>query len=133
MESLAVKYLLDTHAAIWAAEADPQIGPLARRALLSAKHGDVFISDITLLEISMLAKKGRIQIAVSLPAYLTRLQSIYPPIRISPTIAMRAMDLVLPQGDPFDRIIVATSLENHLTLVTRDQNITASKLAPTLW
>jgi PIN domain nuclease of toxin-antitoxin system len=81
----------------------------------------------------MLAKKGRIQIAVSLPAYLTRLQSIYPPIRISPTIAMRAMDLVLPQGDPFDRIIVATSLENHLTLVTRDQNITASKLAPTLW
>lgn len=128
-----MKYLLDTHAAIWAADADPQIGPIARRALLSAVHGDVFISDITLLEVSMLAKKGRIQISIPPSAYLTRLQAIYPPIRISPTIATRALDLALPQGDPFDRVIVATSLENHLILVTRDPHITASNLVPTLW
>jgi len=128
-----MKYLLDTHAAIWAAEDDPRLGPCAKNALLSASQGDVLISDITLLEISMLAKKGRIQIKISSTDYLKRLQSLYPPIRITPNIATLAMDLLLPNGDPFDRVIVATVRENNLTLITRDQHITESKLVPTLW
>ena len=91
------------------------------------------ISDITLLEISMLAKKGRIQIKISSTDYLKHLQSLYPPIRITPNIATLAMDLLLPNGDPFDRVIVATVRENNLTLITRDQHITESKLVPILW
>lgn len=128
-----MKYLLDTHAAIWAAEEDPQLGQHAKTTLLSATEGDVVMSDITLLEISMLVKKGRIQIEISTSEYLRRLQSLYPPIRITPTIATLAMDLALPHGDPFDKLIVATSSENKLTLITRDQHITGSKLVPTLW
>ena len=128
-----MKYLLDTHAAIWAAEEDPQLGQNAKAALLSATQGDVLISDITLLEISMLVKKGRIQIAISVTEYLKRLQSLYPPIRITPEIATLAMDIALPQGDPFDRVIVATVSQSHLTLITRDQHITESKLVPVLW
>jgi len=128
-----VKYLLDTHAAIWAAEEDPQLGQRAKTALLSATPGDILISDITLLEISMLVKKGRIQTKISTTEYLKRLQSIYPPIRITPDIATLAMDLALPQGDPFDRIIVATVSQKQLTLITRDLHITESKLVPTLW
>jgi PIN domain nuclease of toxin-antitoxin system len=128
-----MKYLLDTHAALWAAEDDPQLGPCAKNALLSASQGEVLISDITLLEISMLAKKGRIQINIAPADYLKRLQALYPPIRITPNIATLAMDLRLPHGDLFDRVIVATVSENHLTLITRDPHITESKLVPTLW
>jgi PIN domain nuclease of toxin-antitoxin system len=133
MESFLVKYLLDTHAAIWAAEEDPKLGQQARRALLASDAGDALISDITLLEISMLVKKGKIQIQISSSEYLRRLQFLYPPVRITPNIATLAMDLPLPYGDPFDRIIVATASELQLTLITKDQHIIESKLAPTLW
>lgn len=133
MESVPVKYLLDTHAAIWAAEEDPKLGQNAKRALVASAAGDVLISDITLLEISMLVKKGKIQIQILTPEYLRRLQCLYPSVRITPSIAALAMDLSLPQADPFDRIIVATARELQLTLVTKDQHIMESKLAPTLW
>jgi PIN domain nuclease of toxin-antitoxin system len=128
-----MNYLLDTHAAISAADGDPQLGQRAKDALLSSTQGDVFISDITLLEISMLVKKGRIELEVSTAEYLKRLQSLYPPLRITPNIATLATDLPLPQGDPFDRIIVATASEHNLTLITKDQHITESKLVPSLW
>ena len=133
MESVAVKYLLDTHAAIWAAEEDPKLSQPAKLALLASAADDVLISDITLLEISMLVKKGKIQLQISTSEYLRRLQFLYPPVRITPTIATLAMDIPLPHGDPFDRIIVATVSELRLTLITKDQHITKSKLVPTLW
>ena len=133
MGCVPVKYLLDTHAAIWAAEDDPKLGQRAKLALRASAAGDALISDITLLEISMLVKKGKIQIQISTSEYLKRLQFLYPPVRITPNIATLAMNLSLPQGDPFDRIIVATASELQLTLVTKDQHITESNLAPTLW
>ena len=133
MESVPVKYLLDTHAAIWAAEEDPMLSQRAKLALLASAADDVLISDITLLEISMLVKKGKIQIQISTSEYLRRLQFLYPPVRITPNIATLAMDIPLPHGDPFDRIIVATVSELRLTLITKDQHITESKLVPTLW
>ena len=81
----------------------------------------------------MLAKQGKIQIQISTSEYLRRLQLLYPPVRITPNVATLAMDLPLPHGDPFDRIIVATARELQLTLITKDQHIIESKLAPTLW
>ncbi len=133
MECVPVKYLLDTHAAIWAAEEDPKLGHRAKLALRASAAGDALISDITLLEISMLVKKGKIQIQISTSEYLKRLQFLYPPVRITPNIATLAMNLPLPQADPFDRIIVATASELQLTLVTQDQHISESNLAATLW
>jgi PIN domain nuclease of toxin-antitoxin system len=81
----------------------------------------------------MLVKKGGIQTQISTTEYLKRLQSLYPPIRMTPEIATLAMDLPLPHGDPFDRIIVATVSQRQLTLITRDLHITGSKLVPVLW
>lgn len=52
---------------------------------------------------------------------------------IVPAIASSASALALPQGDPFDRIIVATALHHGLTLVTKDAAITQSGLVPVLW
>jgi PIN domain nuclease of toxin-antitoxin system len=128
-----VRYLLDTHAALWGAEDDERLGAEAREALLGCSPGDVAICEITLLEIVTLAKKRRVQFEISLPEYLKRLQVLYPPVRIEPGAAARAMDLPLPDGDLFDRVIVAAAVEYQLTLITRDPQITQSRLVPTLW
>jgi PIN domain nuclease of toxin-antitoxin system len=128
-----VRALLDTHAVLWAAEGDDQLGGSAAGLLKNLKAGEAVISDITLLEIAMLAKKDRIQLAVSAEEYLRGIQRNYPPLSISSGIAALAMDLDLPHADPFNRIIVATAHHHDLPLLTRDKNISASGVVRVVW
>jgi len=128
-----VRALLDTHAVIWAAEGDERLGASAGELLRSLKEGEAVLSDITLLEIAMLAKKGRIELSVSAEEYLRAIQRNYPLLTITSEIASLAVDLDLPQGDPFDRTIVASAIYHKLPLLTRDKNISASGLVRTVW
>jgi len=128
-----LRALLDTHAVIWAAEGDPRLGSSAGELLRTLNAGEAVLSDITLLEIAMLVKKGRIELSVSAEEYLRVIQRNYPLLTITSEIASMAVDLDLPQGDPFDRIIVATALHHNLPLLTRDKNISASGLVRTVW
>lgn len=128
-----MRALLDTHAVLWAAEGDGRLGPSAAELLRTFKTGEAVISDITLLEIAMLAKKGRIRLSVSVREYLHEIQRNYPPLVITSEIAAAAMDLELPHGDPFDRIIVASARRHELPLLTRDRNISASGLVRVVW
>jgi len=118
---------------LWAAEGDGRLGPSAAELLRTFKTGEAVISDITLLEIAMLAKKGRIRLSVSVREYLHEIQRNYPPLVITSEIAAAAMDLELPHGDPFDRIIVASARRHELPLLTRDRNISASGLVRVVW
>ena len=129
----ALRALLDTHAVIWAAEGDERLGASAGELLRSLKEGEAVLSDITLLEIAMLAKKGRIELSVSAEEYLRAIQRNYPLLTITSEIASLAVDLDLPQGDPFDRTIVASAIYHKLPLLTRDKNISASGLVRTVW
>ena len=128
-----MRALLDTHAVIWAAEGDERLGASAGELLRSLKAGEAVLSDITLLEIGMLAKKGRIELSVSAEEYLRAIQRNYPLLTITSEIASLAVDLDLPQGDPFDRTIVASAIYHKLPLLTRDKNISASGLVRTVW
>jgi PIN domain nuclease of toxin-antitoxin system len=128
-----VRVLLDTHAVLWAAEGDDRLGGSAAGLLKNLKAGEALISDITLLEIAMLAKKDRIELAVSVEEYLRGIQRNYPPMSISSEIAALAMDLDLPHADPFDRIIVATARHHDLPLLTRDKNISSSGVVRVVW
>jgi len=128
-----VKYLLDTHSVLWAAEADPRLGSRALAELQRCTTGDAAISDITLLEIAMLVHKKRIRIAVTLKRYLLEIQENYPVLAVEAAVAAEAFALALPQGDPFDRVIVATARYHALPLITRDQEITQSGLADVIW
>jgi PIN domain nuclease of toxin-antitoxin system len=54
-------------------------------------------------------------------------------LTITSEISSLAVDLDLPQGDPFDRIIVASAIYHKLPLLTRDKNISSSGLVRTVW
>lgn len=128
-----MRALLDTHAVLWAAEGDDRLGVSAAGLLKNLKAGEAVISDITLLEIAILAKRDRIALAVSTVEYLRGIQRIFPPLAISSDIAALAMELDLPHADPFDRIIVATAHHHDLPLLTRDKNISASGVVRVVW
>ena len=133
MESLAVKYLLDTHAVIWVLENSPKLGNAARLATPYAAIRDLAISDFTLLEIALLMKKGKLTTTVEPEEMLQQIANLFTVLPVSAAIAWDAASLSLPHGDPFDRVITATARQHRLTLITKDEKITASQLVSVLW
>ncbi len=127
------KYLLDTHAFLWAAADDENLGAKAARIVATTPHEQLAISDITLQEIGLLLHVGRISFDGSPASVLGAFLNYVVVLPITLDIAIAAPALRLPHGDQFDRIITATARVHRLSLVTRDGNISDSDLVPTVW
>ncbi|MCW1884424.1 type II toxin-antitoxin system VapC family toxin [Luteolibacter flavescens] len=133
MEALAVKACLDTHAVIWSLMDDPKLGKNARELIASSTRDDLIVSDITLLEVSMLLSKGRLQTRQEPVFLLGKIADSFRILPISPEIAALATSLALPQGDPFDRVIAATAVHHGIPLLSRDKALKRSKAVDILW
>lgn len=128
--------LVDTHVVVWLAFDQNRISRKARTAIDGARKnaGGLAISDITLLELAKLARKGRIRLDISLESFLQEVESRFIVLPISGRACARAMGLpaAYPQ-DPADRIIGATALVEGLSLLTADREIRRSKTVQTVW
>jgi PIN domain nuclease of toxin-antitoxin system len=128
-----LKYLLDTHAFLWAATDDDRLSNKAARAISTTPYEKLAIADVTLQEIGLLLHSGRISFKGSPVAILAGMLDYVTVLPITLEIAMAAPGLALPHGDQFDRIITATAKVHRLPLITRDANISASSAIPTVW
>jgi PIN domain nuclease of toxin-antitoxin system len=128
--------LVDTHVVVWLAFEQNRLSKKARSAIDDArtKEDGLAISDITLLELAMLANKGRVRLDISLESFLQEVETRFVVLPLSGRACARAMGLpkTYPK-DPADRIIGATALVEGLSLVTADREIHRSKLVQTLW
>jgi PIN domain nuclease of toxin-antitoxin system len=112
---------LDTHAAIWLAEANER--RLSRTARRLIDRQPLAISPAVVLELEVLAEIGRLQ---NPPAsILTRL---YDQVEVTRSTAVFA-DVVVAATtfawtrDVFDRLIVANAMADGARLLTADQHI----------
>ncbi len=128
--------LVDTHVVVWLAFDQDQISRKARVAIDEArKNADgLAISDITLLELAMLASKGRIRLNISLESFLQEVESRFVVLPITGRTCARAIGFpaTYPK-DPIDRIIGATALVEGLSLLTADREIRRSRAVQTIW
>ncbi len=129
--------LMDTCAIIWDALEPTKLSEAALAAINKAdEHNALIIADISLWEIAMLIKKGRIEIETTAANFMNLyLQSRNIVVQsISPEIAELSVNLSADiNSDPADRIIAATSIIYNAQLVTADQNLRSSNLLNTLW
>lgn len=114
---------LDTHMVLHLLNGD-----LTEREQHRLKAEDLAISDISLWEIAKLIELGRLTIDMDGPEF-RRFMSVVTVIPISVEIALRSTRLDF-SGDPADEIIAATSLVHSIPLLTRDRQISRSKLVP---
>jgi len=128
-----MKYLLDTHTALWASEEDSMLPARVRDLILDRSPDDFVIADTTLVEVARLIADGRYPIQEDPIIFLNDLRSLFKPIRMTVKIAWRAASFDWAHRDPADRLICATALENDLILITRDRKITEWGGVPVFW
>lgn len=120
--------VLDTHVWIWVVEGDrTALAPAAIDAIeRAARGGAVRVSAISIWEVAMLEAKGRISLSrpvddwvhAALRAPGVRLLPLSPEIAIESTRLPGA-----PQGDPADRILMASARVLGGQLATCDRRI----------
>jgi PIN domain nuclease of toxin-antitoxin system len=128
-----VNVLLDT--ATWInAVKEPETLPSSALKLLRNETNSFFLSDISLLEASMLSRKGRIDVGMPFAAWLEK--ALAGPLQVLPISArVAAAESGLSgafHGDPADRIIAGTAIAHELTLLTPDQRITFQRVCRTI-
>lgn len=129
----SMSVLLDTHAAVWLVQGSPRLSEGVREKLAHLERSDIYISDLLLLELSMLIAKGRVVVRSEPTPFLKDFASRFHILPIDAEIAAAAMALELPHADPFDRVFVSTALRHKLPLVSRDRAIRSSGLVDVIW
>jgi PIN domain nuclease of toxin-antitoxin system len=122
----------DTHAVLWWFLSPSQLTPSARLALAS---GSINVSIISFMEITNLARRGRITLPLRVDEWLKAMLRL-PGVSLTSLtleIAVAAGLLGDPIRDPADRIIVATAQQLKLPLVTGDARIRSANVVETIW
>lgn len=128
---------MDTCAIIWDALEPGKLSAKARKAINKAdeKH-ELLLCDISIWEISMLAKRKRIEVDET-PANFVKLilgSRNYTVVNISPEIAELSVNLDDEiNSDPADRLIAATSILKRAPVVTVDKNLRDATIVETVW
>jgi PIN domain nuclease of toxin-antitoxin system len=126
--------LLDTHVLHWWSAEPDRLSTAAAAAVAGAD--ELAVSGITWYELAWLATHERIVLTVPVEAWLAELSAQVRTIGINPAIARTAAALPATfPGDPADRIIYATAVENGWPLITKDNRLRRYKHPTriTLW
>jgi PIN domain nuclease of toxin-antitoxin system len=117
--------VLDTH--IWIGYIDdPSSLPKAALEAIRAGREPVGISSISVWEVFMLERRGRLQLRIPAALWVEKCErlALFHFMPVDNTITRLSVGLPEPiHDDPADRIIIATALSLGATLVTRDRKI----------
>ena len=121
-----IKLLLDTHIFIWWADQPEKLSPAALSAL-EDETNELILSVASVWEMQLKIQLGKLKLRLPLKE-LVKNQQETNDLTVSPVALTHVLALgVLPfhHGDPFDRLLIAQSIEEDLTLVSADSQFVA--------
>ena len=125
-----MRYLLDTHAFLWAILDDPRLSNSARALMLNADN-ELLVSPASYWEIAIKISLGKYTLNDDFEAFMER-QTVYSeftPLPISMQHAAVVAGLLFHHRDPFDRLLIAQAIYEKVPIVSADQALDAYSVA----
>ena len=128
-----MKYLLDTHAFLWFVSDDNKLSPRAK-AIIKDHNNEIYFSAASAWEISIKIRLGRLTMEEDLEPFIVAQLAENNFQTIAITIFHSIYTSKLPEihKDPFDRMIIAQSKAENMSLISKDKNIKKYKV-PVVW
>jgi PIN domain nuclease of toxin-antitoxin system len=115
-----VRLLVDTHLLLWAVASASRL-PRVARALIEDPANEVYYSAASIWEIAIKSALRRKDFRVDVPALLAALPLMgFVELPVTGVHAAQVVQLANVHRDPFDRLLVAQSVVEPLTLLTND-------------
>ncbi len=112
-----MRFLLDTHILLWWL-GDVQKLSAQIRGVISSPENVIFVSTATVWEMSIKKSLGKLSVPNNLLEKLK--DNNFTILNITAEHGLRVTDLPLHHKDPFDRMLIAQSLIESLTIITLD-------------
>lgn len=109
--------LIDTHIFLWAL-AQPERLSEQQLTCLQAPYNTVYTSAITVAELSLKASIGKLEMVFD-PIEMNE-KTGFESLDFTAKDAILLKDLPFHHKDPFDRMLIAQSLQNDIPLMTND-------------
>jgi len=118
-----MKYLLDTHTAMWALNNPEKLSPTAK-SIIADTSLHLYVSIISAWEIAIKISINKLSFAGGSAAFLHKLQQFGVEVLPLTSEYISLVETLPPlHRDPFDRLLIATATTEQLTLLTADENI----------
>jgi len=115
-----MKAILDTHAFLWALSGDARMSRHARDVF--AGSADLFLSMASIWEIVIKVQSGKLNFPRPAGPYVLRTlaENRIKPLAISIDHLLALERLPMHHRDPFDRMLIAQSIEEDWPIITAD-------------
>jgi PIN domain nuclease of toxin-antitoxin system len=116
-----MKALLDTHTFLWAISGDKKLSQ--RAGDIFSGPSDLWLSVASIWEILIKAQAGKMRLPEPVGPYLLKnmAENRIETLPVTLDHVLKVEFLPLHHRDPFDRILIAQSLEEKLLFVTSDE------------
>jgi len=127
--------VLDTHALLWWALEPERLSNKAREVTAEMERRGGFVSAISIWEIAIKVKRGKLELPLSAEQLTQRLErsAVVQIVPVDAGTWLRSVALPWEHNDPADRVIVATALNQGVPLLTKDACIQSSGEVTCIW
>jgi PIN domain nuclease of toxin-antitoxin system len=126
-------YITDTHSLVWYFTNDQRLGKKAFKAFESTvQSGRIIVPTVVLAEIMFIANKGRLLIGFTETVTTIETMANFE-IAVLDLDVLKLAEKISASLEMHDKIIVATAMCYDGVLITKDEQITNSKVVKTVW
>ena len=117
-----MRILIDTHILLWWLEGNPRLAERGRKEI-DSENNEIYVSCVSLWEIAIKTALGKLKMPNGLPEILKKNAIAIVPVLPHHVASFSSVPVL--HGDPFDRMLIAQTLAEDLTLMTHDRQISA--------